>query len=525
MSSIFTDISSSWSLDTSNLTVGAIVAGLIVLFKLAKARRESQGFPLPGPTPLPFVGNALSIRASEPWVTYAEWGSRYGDIFKTRMLSEDTIIIHSEQVAKTLLEHRSSVYSDRPHFAARLPYGWGFHFAWEPYGERWRLQRKVFHQFFREEAALEHRPIQLQKARQLVLDLVNDPDNHRFHIQRHVDSIIMSILYDYELSPGRDHFVELFECGATIAMEGLLPENSAIITTFPFVLNLPTWLPGSRFSRRAALSKECADGMVSAPFEYSRKREADGIASSAMIPSFLRSEKYAKDPSTIQLFKDVAASGFIGGGETSTVSLYSFCLAMLQNLDVQKRAQAEVDEVVGLDRLPNFDDRPHLPYVEAVLRETLRLYPVVPLAVAHATVSDDVFEGYFIPKGSTVVPNIWAMLHNPDVYPEPHSFKPERYFKDGKLDDEVSTSHIGYGFGRRICPGRYTADASIWVAMVTILSTLTVSKALDDKGREIDVDPKFTCGVTSGPLPFPCKIVPRRADFDAEKFSGMMKDI
>jgi len=308
-------------------------------------------------------------------------------------------------------------------------------------------------------------------------------------------------------------------------MEGLLPAHSALITTFPFVLPLPTWLPGSRFSRRAALSKECADGMVSAPFEYSRKREADGIASSAMIPSFLRSEKYAKDLSTIQLFKDVAASGFIGGGETSTVSLYSFCLAMLQNLDVQKRAQAEVDEVVGLDRLPNFDDRPHLPYVEAVLRETLRLYPVVPLAVAHATVSDDVFEGYFIPKGSTVVPNIWAMLHNPDVYPEPHSFKPERYFKDGKLDDEVSTSHIGYGFGRRICPGRYTADASIWVAMATILSTLTVSKALDDKGREIDVDPKFTCGVTSGPLPFPCKIVPRRADFDAEKFSGMMKDI
>ncbi|KIJ07390.1 hypothetical protein PAXINDRAFT_121055 [Paxillus involutus ATCC 200175] len=476
MSSIFlTDIS-------SNVTVGAIVAGLIVLFKLAKARRESRGFPLPGPTPLPFVGNALSIRASEPWVTYAEWGSLYGDIFKTRMLSEDIIIIHSEQVAKALLEHRSSVYSDRPHFTARLPYGWGFHFAWEPYGERWRLQRKLFHQFFREEAALEHRPIQLQKARQLVLDLVNDPDNHRSHIQRHVDSVIMSILYDYELSPGRDHFVELFECGATIAMEGLLPENSAIITTFPFVLNLPTWLPGSRFSRRAALSKECADGMVSAPFEYSRKRE-------------------------------------------STVSLYSFCLAMLQNLDVQKRAQAEIDEVVGLDRLPNFDDRPHLPYVEAVLRETLRLYPVVPLAVAHATVSDDVFEGYFIPKGSTVVPNIWAMLHNPDVYPEPHSFKPERYFKDGKLDDEVSTSHIGYGFGRRICPGRYTADASIWVAMVTILSTLTVSKVLDDKGREIDVDPKFTCGVTSGPLPFPCKLVPRRADFDAEKFSGMMKDI
>ncbi|KAF8842505.1 cytochrome P450 [Paxillus ammoniavirescens] len=529
MSSIFsTDVSSIWSLDMSSslMTVGAIaIAGLVIFLKLAKVCRKGQGLPWPGPTLLPFFGNALSIRASEPWVTYAEWGSRYGDIFKTRIFGENILVIHSAKVAEALLEHRSSVYSDRPYYAARVPYGWSFHFAWEPHGERWRLRRKLFNQFFRAEAALEHRPIQLQKARQLVLNLLNDADNHRSHIQRFSAAIIMSILYDYELSPERDHFVELFERGAAIALEGLVPENSAIINTFPFVLRLPTWLPGSRFSRRAALSKECADEMVSAPFEYSRKREADEIASSAMIPNLLRSEKYTDDPSTIQLFKDVAASGFIAGAQTSTVALDSFCLAMLQNPDVQKRAQAEVDEVVGLDRLPNFDDRPRLPYVEAVLRETLRLYPVVPLAMAHATVSDDVFEGYFIPKGSTVVPNVWAMLHNPDVYPEPDSFKPERYFKDGELDDEVSTSHIGYGFGRRTCPGRFTADASIWVAMVTILSTLTISKALDDKGREINVDPKFTCGLTAGPLPFPCKIVPRRADFDAEKFSEMMKAI
>ncbi|KIK95728.1 hypothetical protein PAXRUDRAFT_363836 [Paxillus rubicundulus Ve08.2h10] len=123
MSSIFfTDISSIWPLDrSSNLTVGAILTGLIVLLKLAKAHRESRGLLLPGPTQLPFVGNALSVRASEPWVTYAEWGSRYGGIFKTRMLSEDIIIIHSEQVAKALLERRSSIYSDRPYFVARLP--------------------------------------------------------------------------------------------------------------------------------------------------------------------------------------------------------------------------------------------------------------------------------------------------------------------------------------------------------------------------------------------------------------------
>ncbi|KAF9228731.1 cytochrome P450 [Gyrodon lividus] len=523
---LFPDMSFILSPDmSSTLSVGAIAAGLIVFVKLATARRETPGFSLPGPTPLPLVGNALSIKGSEPWVTYAEWGSRYGGIFKARMLNQDLIVINSEKIAKTLLDGRSSVYSDRPDLATRVPYGWDFHFAWQPYGERWRLQRKVFHQFFRAEAALEYRPIQLQKARQLVLDLVNAPGDYILHIQRFSAAIIMAILYGYELSPGRDHFVELFERGTGIAFEGLLPENASIVATFPFVLSLPTWFPGVSFSRRAALSKECANEMLSAPFEFSRKREADGTASSAMVSKLLRSEKYRDDPSAIQLFKDVAASGFIGGAETSTSTLHCFLLAMLQNPDSQKRAQAEIDEAVGVDRLPSFDDRPSLPYVEAVLRETMRLYPIVPLAVAHATVSDDVFEGYFIPKGSTVVPNVRAMLRNPDVYPDPNSFKPERYFKDGKLDDEPSTSNVGYGFGRRICPGRYAADASIWAGMVTILSTLTISKALDDQGREIDVDPKFTCGVTSCPLPFPCKILPRRADFDTEKFSREMKDM
>jgi cytochrome P450 len=265
--------------------------------------------------------------------------------------------------------------------------------------------------------------------------------------------------------------------------------------------------------------------MISAPFEYVKEREADGIASSAMVSNLLRSEKNADDPAVVQLIKEVAATGFIAGAETSASTLHTFFLELVLNPEVQKRAQAEIDEVVGIDRLPDFDDRPSLPYVEAVLRETMRMHPIVPLAVPHATVSDDVFQGYFIPKGSTVVPNIWAMLRDPEIYPEPNSFKPERFFKDGKLHGEPSTSNIGYGFGRRICPGRYTADASIWAGLVTFLSTMTISKAKDAQGREIDVDPKFTCGVTSCPAPFPCIIVPRCATFDAVKFAKQMEAV
>ncbi|KAF9234667.1 cytochrome P450 [Melanogaster broomeanus] len=506
------------SLDVSSaLTIGVIAAGLIVLVKLAKPRRKTQGLCLPGPTPLPLVGNALSIKAAEPWVTYTEWG-----LAMARMFSENVIIINSEKVARALLDRRSNIYSDRPNLVTRVPltsYGWAFHFAWQPYGEQWRTRRKFLHQFFRAEASLDYHPIQLKKARQLVLDLVKSPGDYPIHLQRFSAAIIMSLLYDYEISPGKDHFVELFERGASVAFKALLPENASIVATFPFVLSLPTWFPGAVFSRRAALSKKCAEEMLSAPFEYVRKREADGDTSSALVFNLLRSEKHMDDPSAYELIKEVAATGFIAS------TLHSFLLALVLNPEVQKRAQAEIDDVVGMDRLPNFDDRPFLPYVEAVLRETLRMYPIAPLSIAHATVSDDIFEGYFIPKGSTIVPNVWAMLRDPETYPEPNSFKPERYFQDGKLDDEPSTSNLGYGFGRRVCPGRYTADASVWAGMVTFLSTMTISKALDAQGREIDVKPVFTCSVSSCPAPFPCAIVPRRAGFDATKFSKQMIDV
>jgi len=83
--------------------------------------------------------------------------------------------------------------------------------------------------------------------------------------------------------------------------------------------------------------------------------------------------------------------------------------------DFQKKAQNEIASVVGTRRLPEFEDRPSLPFVEALYREVMRWKPVAPLGVAHATTTDDVYNGYFIPKGATVLSNIWwtVLFFNP----------------------------------------------------------------------------------------------------------------
>lgn len=86
---------------------------------------------------------------------------------------------------------------------------------------------------------------------------------------------------------------------------------------------------------------------------------------------------------------------------------YSFFLAMTLHPEVQKKAQDEIDRVVGSDRFPSFSDRANLPYVDAIVKEVLRWNPVAPLSLPHTTIEDDMFEGYYIPKGTIVLANIW----------------------------------------------------------------------------------------------------------------------
>jgi len=190
---------------------------------------------------------------------------------------------------------------------------------------------------------------------------------------------------------------------------------------------------------------------------------------------------------------------------------------MMNSPEVQERAQSEIDNVVGFDRLPNFDDLPALPYVGALIREVKRWHPAAPLGIVHSNTEDDFYRGYFIPKGASIVPNIWAMAHNPKKYLEPESFCPDRFLNpDGTLNDD--TVPWVFGFGRRRCPGRDIADASLWCAITCILATFTIKKPV---GQEPQI--KWKSGLSSYPLPFPCRFVPRKT-YDAQGLTRLIQN-
>lgn len=152
-------------------------------------------------------------------------------------------------------------------------------------------------------------------------------------------------------------------------------------------------------------------------------------------------------------------------------AMLSFFLAMVIYPNVQRNAQAELDATIGRDRLPNFEDRASLVYINAIVKECLRWQPTMPLSGHHQSMEDDEYNGFLIPKGSLVIGNSWsvtsspdatvwsggpvddidrAMLHDQKVYPQPDVFMPERYIKDGKLDPGVrDPATAAFGFGRR----------------------------------------------------------------------------
>ncbi|KAH7928930.1 cytochrome P450 [Leucogyrophana mollusca] len=482
---------------TGVILLAGLVAFLFVAW-LARKRRSLVLFSLPpGPKPLPLLGSLFSINRREPWLTFTQWGSVHGDIVYCRLLNREIIIIQSEKVAKALLEQRSSNYSDRPPIPTSEAFGSAFISAQLGYGSIWRLHRRLFHQSFRLDAIHQYRPIQLRKARQLCLEIRETPADLLSLLQTFSASLIMSAVYDYEAAPRHDPLIETAEKAIDGFIKAAAPHTAAILNAFPFLLRLPDWVPGTSIKRVALQSQKCATEMIEVPFRYAQERITKGTSAQCMVAESLsRLENQGDATQHEKALKASAATAFIAGVETTTSTLIVFALAMIQNPHVQERAQAEIDTILGSGRLPTFEDRPLLPYVEAVLRETLRWNPVFPVGLPHATTHDDIYEGYYIPKGAYVIANVWAMTHNEAKYPEPNEFRPERFLAaDGTLTDDTAT--YGFGFGRRACVGRYFASASLWIAMASMLATFRFLKPLDERGKEIEIDVEWTTGIMS----------------------------
>jgi len=198
--------------------------------------------------------------------------------------------------------------------------------------------------------------------------------------------------------------------------------------------------------------------------------------------------------------------------DTVMTTVSHFLLAMMSHPEVLAKAQKEIDSVVPPDRLPTFDDRPSLPYVEAVFKETYRWGVPVPLNLPHRLMEDDIYRGMHIPKGSMVFANIWAILRDERLFADPSAFYPERYLQnvDESMGKRRDPRNYVFGFGRRRCPGANLVDSSIWLLIVSMLATLDISKPIDEvSGKPVEPTAEFDNAIFRIPNRFRCDIRPR----------------
>ncbi|KAF8158874.1 cytochrome P450 [Mycena galopus ATCC 62051] len=401
--------------------------------------------------------------------------------------------------------------------------GWDFSLALMPYSEKWRQYRRLFNQHFRRDAIAAHHPVRFRKIQDFLRGLLSTPEDFFAHTKTLAAAIIMGTVYGYDIKPTHDRFVDLAEEGVRRSFESVLPGAYAV-NTFPFLRYFPSWFPGCGFHRFARETSELVDEMKNAPFDFVRQNMRDGVGRSSVLRELLENnDTQGGCKERESMIKDVTALAYAAAADTTASTLVIFIMAMALNPEVVRKAQIEIDAVVGIGSLPGFEHRSALPYCEAVVREVFRWKPILPLAIPHLTTEDDIYEGYFIPKGTMVFANIWAMVHDESIYPHPDKFNPERFLTtDGQLnaDDRI----LAFGFGRRNCAGRQAADATVWATVVSILATFNIAKAKYETGEEIEVDPVFAGGLASQPMPFKCAITPRN-DITRQLIENLATDV
>ncbi|KAF3140142.1 hypothetical protein TWF594_006530 [Orbilia oligospora] len=341
------------------------------------------------------------------------------------------------------------------------------------------------------------------QVNRFILSLMNDPDNLNRHLKFTAASLILDILYGYETASSvSDPLVRLvdkwMEDFSASAVAGVW-----LVDFIPWLEYLPEWLPGMGFKDTARQYYKRHMQANSIPYGFVKEQKAAGSTKTSYVSGLLDTNP---TPAEIKDIRFSASTLYGGGSDTTVAAMNNFFLAMSLNLEIARKAQEEIDTVVGTHRLPTFQDRPNLPYLEAVLTESLRWITIVPLSLPHTSDEEDEFQGYLIPKGSLIIPSIGWFARDPASYPDPEKFDPERFLGPNK---QLDPRTYVFGFGRRVCPGRHLVDSSIFLLMAKSLASFKISKAIGLDGKEIDPVVKQAPGLVSHVKNVRCTIVPR----------------
>ncbi|RKU42018.1 hypothetical protein DL546_004929 [Coniochaeta pulveracea] len=446
---------------------------------------------------------------------FEKWAREYGPVYSLMLGTKTLVVLSSDKAVKDLLDKRSGIYSHRQemYIGQELCSG-GLRVLMMPYEPRWRMARKLVHSLLNVSAAKSYVPYQILENQQMLSQLLEDPDNFLHHIRRYSNALTTTMVFGWRTATYEDAKMQQLFDGFSEFAELNQTGMAAMVDFFPLLRSLPDFLLPARQRARELHKKEKA--LYLDHWLKAKEETTNGTIQPCFCEELVKSQK-------TEGFSDDQAAYISGtlleaGSDTTSSTLYAFVQAMLLYPEVQKKAQAEIDRVVGRERLPNMDDEMDLQYVRAIMKETLRWMPTTILgAVPHAVTQDDWYEGHLIPKNAGVLNNVWAINMDPVRHPNPRQFMPERYRDDRQTladaaanPDATKRDQFTFGAGRRICPGIHVAERSLFLGISRILWAFDIEPGLDANGKPIIPDPeKLTQGFVCMPEPFQARITPR----------------
>ncbi|KAJ6185902.1 hypothetical protein N7519_007203 [Penicillium mononematosum] len=481
--------------------LNAILGLLTFLITRIWVRRKIPLGPLPpGPQPKPIVGNIADLPPPgvQDWMHWLKHKDLYGPISSVTVMGQTLVILNDTRTASELLRKRASLYSSRPHmvFASEMV-GWGMRYLCNHTPNEMVVSR--------------YTRLQEVETDRFLWRVLKDQEKLTQHIQTEAGAVILRIAYGYRVEP---HNQDLLVNLANEALEQFSIASTPgtwLVDLIPALKYVPAWFPGAGFKRTAQEWRKNLEDVAKKPYALVQQRTEDGKYEPSFLSDIFRLNGIPSSGSEEELVARWTAASLYGAGADTTVSsVGTFFLAMALNPHVQHNAQDEIDRVIGPGRLPTIAARDRMPYVNAVVKEVFRWHPALPMGIPHMSTADDMYDGYYIPKGSILMPNIWGMMHDPALYHDPMAFKPDRFLEIDGRDPEIDPHTFVFGFGRRICPGRILADNTVWLSVAKSLSVFKISKPMED-GTEVDVKPEFQPGVISHPVPFKLQVTPRSA--------------
>ncbi|OSX61654.1 hypothetical protein POSPLADRAFT_1046942 [Postia placenta MAD-698-R-SB12] len=482
---------------TSVLATGLLYALISVL---QQNRTLSASLP-PGPPGHWLFGNAPP--RAFPYRHFAELTETYGPVFTLRFGRRIVCVIGRYQAAVDILMKHSAETSDRPRsVAANEIMSKGHRVLMTPAGERLKKYRRALHAFLQPSSSATYKPMQYKNAKNYVLDCLHDGRHHLYHGRKYAASVVMSVAYG-KTTPTSYSDPEVLQINKSLARLGAaLKPGAYLVDTYPILKYCPGYASHLRRYREEELA------LITKQANAVRELLAKGEAPPSFTAYLIENQERLGISDDELAYLSGAIFG--AGSDTTAAALGIMTMAAACYPEAQARVQAQLDEVVGRDRAPTFEDEDLLPEVTAFVLEAYRWRPVSAGGFSHRATKDVVWNGYVIPAGAEIIGNHWAISRDPEVYPNPEDFKPARWLNEhGRIRNDLK--FINFGFGRRVCVGQHVADQSLFINTALVLWAFRISQ---DAQCPIDTY-AFTDTANVHPLPFSLHFEPRVKDMEA----------